>query len=105
MAKFEKSNREILDVNKELQKVTKDKNVSKKSETKKSTTAKKSKVKKDKKGVFGFFHDVKSEISKVKWPSKKEMGKYIGATISFILFFSVFFYILIVLMAWLKEII
>ena len=38
-----------------------------------------------------FFVSVKKEMKKVRWPGKKEMVKYSIATITFILFFSVFF--------------
>ena len=47
----------------------------------------------------------KSEISKIKWPSKKEMIKYSIATIIFVIFFALFFYAIIVLMAFLKRVI
>lgn len=38
-----------------------------------------------------FLVSVKKEMKKVRWPGKKEMVKYSIATITFILFFSVFF--------------
>lgn len=38
-----------------------------------------------------FLVSVKKELKKVKWPGKKEMVKYSIATLTFILFFSVFF--------------
>lgn len=38
------------------------------------------------------------EFKKVRWPNKKEMVKYSIATILFILFFALFFYIIEVLM-------
>lgn len=41
---------------------------------------------------------VMSEFKKVRWPNKKEMVKYSIATILFILFFALFFYIIEVLM-------
>ena len=48
---------------------------------------------------------VKSEMSKVAWPSKKDMVKYTIASLVFIIFFALFFYGIEVLMAWLKSII
>ena len=38
-----------------------------------------------------FLVSVKKELKKVKWPGKKDMVKYSIATLTFILFFSVFF--------------
>jgi preprotein translocase subunit SecE len=38
------------------------------------------------KRTFDDFQEVKKEVSKVKWPSKKDMIKYSVATISFIVF-------------------
>ena len=35
--------------------------------------------------------DVKKEMKKVKWPTKKDMIKYSIATLSIILFFCIFF--------------
>ena len=35
------------------------------------------------KKIKEFFHEVKKEISKVKWPTKKDMVKYSIATIVF----------------------
>ena len=54
----------------------------KKKEEKKTTTVKKE----------SWWHGVKSEFKKVRWPSKKEMVKYSIATITFILFFGLFFF-------------
>lgn len=38
-----------------------------------------------------FFISVKSELKKVRWPNKKEMMTYSGATLTFILLFAAFF--------------
>ena len=46
----------------------------------------------------GFFKSVKSEFRKIRWPNKKEMIKYSIATIVFVLFFGIFFYLIEVLM-------
>ena len=46
-----------------------------------------------------FCHGVKSEFKKVHWTSKKDMIKYSSATIVFIIFSSLFFYIIDVLFA------
>ncbi len=75
----------------EIDKVTEEKDKSKKDkkETKKTDkkSEKKTPVKKE-----SWFHGVKSEFKKVRWPNKKEMLKYSIATISFIIFFGLFFF-------------
>ena len=43
------------------------------------------------KKIKEFFKDVKKEISKVKWPSKKNMVKYTTTTVLFILFFAILY--------------
>lgn len=40
----------------------------------------------------GFFGNVKSELKKVKWPSKKNMVKYTISTLCFILLFALYFF-------------
>ena len=80
---------------------TKKKKVEKKKNVK--TTKKDNKPKKEKKESF--FKGVKSEISKVVWPTKKNMIKYSIATLVFIIFFALYFYGIEVIMAWLKSII
>ena len=47
------------------------------------------KIKKEKKESF--FKGVEKEMGKVRWPLKKEMIKYSIATLSFIIFFGIFF--------------
>lgn len=54
--------------------------------SKKIKNTKKAKTKKE-----SFFTGVKKEMGKVRWPLKKEMIKYSIATISFIIFFALFF--------------
>ena len=69
--------------------VTKEK-VTKKDSVKK--IEKKDKKKKEKKSKNeSFFKSVRNEMDKVRWPLKKEMIKYSIATLSFIIFFALFF--------------
>lgn len=69
--------------------VTKEK-VTKKDSVKK--IEKKDKKKKEKKSKNeSFFKSVRNEMDKVRWPLKKEMIKYSVATLSFIIFFALFF--------------
>ena len=49
-----------------------------------------------------FWSEVKAEMKKVKWPTKKEMVKYSITTLIFILLFAGFFYLIDVLFALLK---
>ena len=49
-----------------------------------------------------FLKEVKAEMKKVKWPTKKEMIKYSITTLIFILLFAGFFYLIDVLFALLK---
>lgn len=93
---------------KETQKKDKKKTVAKK-ETKK-VTKKKEVSKKTKKVVLfkrigNWVKSVFKEVSKVKWPSKKEMLKYSIATIVFVVFFALFFYAIELLMAFLKSLV
>lgn len=107
MAKVVKDTREVIDVDEELKKIksnqkksssTKEKEVKKKSSKNNSTKKTKKSL-----GIIRFFKEVKNEISKVKWPSKKDMIKYSLATIVFILFFAIFFYLIDLIIALLKA--
>ena len=70
-----------------------DKEKSLKKKDDKKAKAPEKKVKKE-----SFFKGVRSEFKKVRWPNRKEMLKYSIATIVFVLFFGVFFYLIEVLM-------
>jgi len=65
-------------IKKDVKKTTKKEN--------KKVTKKEVKVKKE-----SFFTGVKKEMKHVRWPLKKEMVKYSIATLSFIIFFALFF--------------
>ena len=54
------------------------------------------------KKIRSFLIDVKKELKKVKWPNKKEMATYSFATISFVIFFALFFTASDLLLAGLK---
>ena len=68
--------------------------------TKKESKKDVKKVKKD-----SLFVEIKKEMQKVHFPSKKEMVKYSIATISFVIFFGVYFYLIQLAMAFIKSII
>lgn len=57
------------------------------------------------KKVKKFFSEVKKELMKVKWPSKKDMVKYSVSTILFVIFFAVFFYAIDLVMAFIKTLV
>lgn len=50
-----------------------------------------------------FFKEVKKELEKVKWPDKKYMVKYSIATFATIIMCSVYFYLITVVFAFVKE--
>lgn len=54
--------------------------------------------------VKNYFHEVKKELKRVKWPTVKEVTKNIGATIFFILFFALFFYLVDIIFAYTRGI-
>jgi len=75
----------------------------KKVEKKKNKKVTKKVAKEEKKSLWTkfriFCHGVKSEFSKVHWPSKKDMVRYSIASIFFIVFCSLFFYLINVIFA------
>lgn len=80
-------------------------NNSKKKDVKEKNTVKESSTKKSLWVRFRIFcHGVKSEIKKVHWPTKKDMIKYSIATVLFIVFCSLFFYIIDVIFALVQSI-
>ncbi len=84
------------EVKNDLKKGTKN---SKKEEKKVKNTKK---VKKEKVKKENYFEGVRSELSKVKWPSKQEVLKYTVATIVFVVVLVVFFILLDLLMSAIK---
>ena len=107
MAKVTKATREVMNIDDEIKKVTKsNKEVKIKKETrgsKKNNNKKEVSKTKKKKGIVNFFKEVRKEMKKVKWPSRKDMVKYSFATISFIIFFALFFYAIEIVIALLKA--
>ena len=55
--------------------------------------------------IKDFFVSVKKEISKVKWPTKKDMIKYSVITVMFIVFFALFFVLLDFIIAYVKVLV
>ena len=105
MAKIVKSNREVSNIDEEIKKIEKTNIKGKAKKDTNSLKKKDSDLKKKKETVKkeSFFQGVKKETSKIKWPTKKEMIKYSVATVSFIIFFALFFYAIQVLLVLLKK--
>lgn len=97
--KVEKYNIDEIAVKKNIKDEPKRKD--KNSKKVKKNTKKKDKVEKKSLWVrFRIFcHGVKSECSKVHWPGKKDMLRYSIATIGFIIFCALFFYLINIIFA------
>ena len=57
------------------------------------------------KKVKKFFSEVKKELSKGKWPTKKDMVTYSIATICVVIFFAGFFYLIDMAVAFIKSLV
>ena len=53
--------------------------------------------------IADYFKGVKKEVARIKWTSKKDLLKYSISTISFMLFFGVYFYLIDMLEALLRS--
>lgn len=53
----------------------------------------------------GYIEEVKDEMKKVKWPTKKEMFKYTISTLAFVILFALFFFGIESLFAFVKGLI
>lgn len=80
-----------------------------KKEVSKEKNVKKEKKSNEKKGLVASFrifcHGVSSEFKKVHWPSKENMLKYSIATIVFIIFCGLFFYLIDIIFAFIRSLI
>ena len=101
MAKIVKDTRQTIDVDTELDKIKNESKKKEKTKEPKKNVKKTVKVQKVKKA--GFMKEVRNEVKKVKWPSKKDMLKYSIATIVFVIFFGLFFYLIDLILALLKA--
>ena len=57
------------------------------------------------KKIKKFLSEVKIELGKVKWPSRKDMVKYSIATICFVIFFAGFFYLIDLAVAFIETLV
>lgn len=53
-------------------------------------------------GKENFFVSVKTELSKVKWPTRKEVLKYTIATLSFVILLVLFFLLMSLIISFVK---
>lgn len=53
--------------------------------------------------IGDYFSGVKKEVSRIKWTNKKDLLKFSVSTISFMVFFGVFFYVIDILVALLRS--
>lgn len=107
MAKIVKDTRQTIDIDTELENLKSEEKKRKTTKTVKKDVKKKESKKESKKAKAkkkGFLGEVRSEMAKVKWPSKKDMIKYSIATIVFVVFFALFFYAIDLIIALLKEV-
>lgn len=78
--------------------------VAKKQEKKVKDTKKKKNKKERKAPKENYFVGVRNELSKVKWPSKKEVMKYTMATIIFVVVLVGFFILMSLIMSLITEV-
>ena len=104
MAKIVKDTRETIDIDTELENLKNEKEKKEVTKEKKKDVKGKKDNKKVKPKKKHFLGEVRSEMAKVKWPSKKDMIKYSIATIIFVIFFALFFYAIDLIIALLKEV-
>ena len=68
---------------------------------------KKKEIKKEKVNIFkkiaGYFKGVGKEIKRIRWTSGKELLKYSIASICFLVFFGLYFYIIDVIVVLLRS--
>lgn len=51
-----------------------------------------------------YFSGVKKEVSRVRWTKKNDLIKYSIATVCFVLFFGIFFYLIDYVVAWMRTV-
>ncbi len=55
------------------------------------------------KKITKYFKGVKKEIGRIRWSRGKELGKYSLATITFMLFFGIYFYAIDLIVALIRS--
>ena len=54
--------------------------------------------------IKSFFHGVKKEVERVRWPNKKNMVKDASAVLIFCFFLGIFFYVVNIIFILAKEV-
>lgn len=89
--------------------MAKEKELKTKGKAKEVKAKDKKKNKEEKKNLWVRFriylHGIRTEFEKVHWTPKKDMIRYSIATIAFIIFFSVFFYLINLLFALIQSLV
>ena len=107
-AKKKNTSKKIAKVQKLETKEREEQEIESKKITKKETKSVKKepkKIKKQKVATKSYSAEVKDELKKVNWPSKKDLTKYGVATIIFIVIFGLYFYGLDALFAWISSLV
>ena len=83
------------------------KDSTKKEKVSKVTVKKEKENKNKKKGIFkgikSYFKGVKKEIGRIRWTSGKDLLKYSIATIIFVIFFGLYFYLIDLAVAFIRS--
>lgn len=87
------------------EKAEKIKKMDEKKTSKKEVKTAPKKERKTKENKKSYVSEVRSELKKVKWPTKKEMVKYSIAVLVFIIVFGLYFYGLDAFFAWISSLV
>ncbi len=87
------------------EKAEKIKKMDEKKTSKKEVKTAPKKERKTKENKKSYVSDVRTELKKVKWPTKKEMVKYSIAVLVFIIVFGLYFYGLDAFFAWISSLV
>lgn len=104
------TNKKVSKSNKKVEKVEKKEKVNIK-ETKGKTKVTKKREKADKKktnifrSIANWFKNLFVELKKVSWPSRRDIWKNFFATISCVIFLGILFYLIDIIMVWLKTVV
>ena len=87
------------------EKAEKIKKMDEKKTSKKEVKTAPKKERKTKENKKSYVSEVRTELKKVKWPTKKEMLKYSIAVLVFIIVFGLYFYGLDAFFAWISSLV
>ena len=93
---MEKKEKVVNTINKKREKFVEEKKNDKQSKKKKENIFSK---------IGKYFKGVAKEVKRIRWTDKKDLLKYSVATVIFVLFFGIYFYLIQLAMAFIKSII